>query len=166
MTVSANVFAGIEGALTSARDGGDAVQPFNEGLSKLFTDGTGAGQANGVYIDDFSIEASGTLSIDLSGSLEDAHGNALVFTAIKAILLIADAANTNNVILGNVANGFVGPFGAATESLTVPPGGCVLLSNPSAAGWAVTAGTVDLIKLANSSSGSAVGGTIVILGEV
>src|SRR3546814_19767458 len=115
MTMSGTVFAGSQGRLTTARDGGDAIQDFNEGLSKLFTTGTGAGQANGVYIEDFSIIASGSSNIDLAGSLTDAHGNALVFTAVKAILLIADATNTNNVIIGNVVNGFVGPFGRSEE---------------------------------------------------
>src|SRR3546814_4879890 len=107
MTISAKVFAGIEGILTTSRAGGPATQPFNEGFEKLFTDGTGAGKANGTYFYDFSIAASASENIDLSGTLEDAHGNAMVFTKIKAIMLFAAAGNTNNVILGNVTNGFV-----------------------------------------------------------
>lgn len=166
MSITATVKASIAGRLTSAKDGGNAIFDFSEIFSKAFTNGTAADQVNGEYLDDFSIALSSSMTIDLAGSLTDQHGNALVFTAIKAILLIADAANTNNIIIGNVINGFVGPFGAATESLSIPPGGCLLLCNPSAAGWPVTGGTIDLIKLANSGAGSAVAGTILILGEI
>jgi hypothetical protein len=48
-------------------------------------------------------------NLDLSGVLANALGATLAFTAIKAILIVADSANTNNVVVGGAAsNGFVG----------------------------------------------------------
>lgn len=166
MTISITSRLRIEGELTTARDGGNASFPINEGLTKTVTNGTGADQGNAVYIDDFSIAASASMDIDLAGSLTDAHGNALVFTAIKEILLIADLTNVNDVIYGNGTNPFVGPLSAGTATITLKPGNRLNFTNYSAAGWALTGGASDVIKLANSSSGSAVTGTIVIIGEI
>jgi hypothetical protein len=165
MTIALTSTASIRGALTTAGDGGTTELPINEALTKTVAHGTGIDQATHIYIDDFSISASGTLDIDLSGSLEDRHGNAAVFTAIKEILLIADATNTNDVVYGNGTNPFVGPLSAGTATVTVKPGNRFNVTNYSAAGWSLTAGSSDVIKLANSSSGSAVTGTIVIIGE-
>lgn len=166
MTISLEVLARIHGELTSAGDGGTAKLSINEGTSFDLDNGTAINQANAIYIDDFDIAASGSQNYDLAGTLEDRLGNVLVFTAVKAIMVIAHPTNVNSVIYGNVTNGFVGPLSAATASLTIPPGGFIMLTNPTAAGWPVTAGTVDLIKLANSAAGTAVTGTIVIVGEV
>ena len=70
MTIALQSVLRIRGALTTAGDGGTAQLPIEEGLAKSVANGTGLDQANGLYIDDFSIAASGSLNIDLSGSLE------------------------------------------------------------------------------------------------
>jgi hypothetical protein len=165
MSVALELMMRLAGELTSAGDGGIARLAISEGSSVNLDNGTGLNQANAIYIDDFNIAASGSQNYDVSGTLTDRLGNLLVFTAIKAIMLISDPTNVNSVIYGNVTNGFVGPLSAATVSVTVPPGGFMLLSNPSAAGWPVTAATADLLKLANSGAGTAVTGTIVVVGE-
>jgi hypothetical protein len=158
----------IKGTLTTSRDGGDATFAVDEGVAKEVSNGTGLDQANAVYVDDFSIAASGTLDIDLAGTLTDAHGNVLVMTAVKEILVKADTTNTNNVVVGNAAaTQFLGPLGAASHTVAVKPGGFYHVSEGySAAGWAVGAGATDLLRLTNSAAGTAVTGTIVIVGEV
>ncbi len=165
MAISLTTAARINGQLTSTRDGGGAVFDVNEGQSKTLDNGTGINQANAIYVDKFSIAASGTLSTDISGTLTDAHGNTMVFTAIKEIMVIADDGNTNNIVLGGGANAFVGAFGAAAHTVAVAPGSRADLANFSAAGWAVTAGTGDIVLLTNSAAGTAVTGTLVIVGE-
>jgi hypothetical protein len=165
MTIALTSAASIRGDLSTTGEGGTATLEIHEALSKSVAHGTGLDQATHIYIDEFSIAASGTLNIDLSGALEDRLGNAAVFTAIKEILLIADATNTNNVIYGNATAGWLGPFDLITDTVTLLPGNRFNVTNYSAAGWPVTATTADIIKLANSSSGTAVTGTIVIVGE-
>ena len=167
MTIALVSRSSIKGTLTTARDGGTAIFTIDTGEANEIGDGTGAGQANAVYRDDFSIAASGTLDVDLSGSLEDALGNALVFTAVKEILIIADATNVNNLVIGNGTNPFVGPLSAGTVTIALKPGGKFHVSDGySAAGWTVGAGASDVIKLANSGAGTAVTGTIIVVGEV
>jgi hypothetical protein len=93
-------------------------------------------------------------------------GATLAFTAIKAILIVADAANTNDVVVGGAAsNAFVGPFADATDKINVGPGDVFLITRRSAAGLAVAAGTGDILKVANGGAGSAVTYRIIILGE-
>lgn len=165
MTISLEVLARIRGTLTASPDAGTATVPINESAGGDLDDGTGANQANAIYQDAFSIGASSSTTLDLAGSLTDPLNQTKVFTAIKAILIEADSGNTNNIVVGNATNAFTGPFGAAAHTLAIPPGGAVLLFNPSAAGWAVSAGTADELKLANSGAGSAVTGRITIVGE-
>jgi hypothetical protein len=157
----------IKGALTTTRDAGDAGVAISETSSYDIADGTGADQANAIYVDDFSIVASGTLAIDLSGSLTDPNNNTKAFTAVKEILIKADITNTNNIVYGNAAtNQFLGPMGAATHTIAIKPGGRLSITDGySAAGWAVANGSTDNILLTNSAGGTAVTGTIVIIGE-
>ncbi len=166
MNIALQVAAQIRGWISQAGDGGVATLQLAEGSMIAFTQGTGADQGNVCYVDKFSIAASGSLSLDLTGgTLIDRFGNALIFTAIKAILLIADAANVNNLVYGNGTNPFVGPLSAGTATVTLLPGNEMLVTNRSAAGWSIGVDAADIIKLANSGSGTAVTGTIVIIGE-
>lgn len=166
MTISLRLLAKIQGTLSTSGDGGEASLTINEGATIDFDQGDAADQAEAVYIDDFSIAASGTLDIDLSGALEDRLGNSVVFVAVKALLVVADSGNTNNVVIGGDAAAIQLGFGNVNDTWAVKPGGVFLAGDGSAGGWAVTNTTADILQLANSSSGSAVTGTIVIVGEV
>jgi hypothetical protein len=166
MTIAILSKSSIKGTLTTTGDGGDASFPVDELVTKEVTNGTGAGQANAVYVRDFSIAASGSLELDLASSLEDRLGNTLVFTAVKEIFIQASSSNTNNVVVGNGTDPFVGPFSAGTITISLKPGASFKIDDGySAAGWSVGAGASDDLKLANSGAGSSVAGTIVIVGE-
>lgn len=133
--------------------------------SLSLTSGTGAGQADRIFDDKRNIAASGTDDLDLAGSLVDALGQTLTFARIKVIAVAAYATNTNNVIVGAAAaNAFVGPFGASTHTVQVRPGGLLLFACQDTTGWAVTAGTGDLLRLANSAGGTSVDYDICIIG--
>jgi hypothetical protein len=161
--LNANVVAVFTGAVTP----GETVfrlraadQPAVE-----LSQGTGASQADLIYSAERTIAASGSENLDLSGTtLLDPAGTALAFVKVKAILIRAAAANTNNVVVGNHATAaFQGPFDALTDTISIPPGGFFMVTAP-VSGWAVTATTADLLKIANSSSGTSVTYDIVIIG--
>jgi hypothetical protein len=166
MTIALEVLARIRGTLSQSGAGGVASLDINEKFLLALAEGTGADQANAVYIDYFSIAASGSQTYDLAGTLKDRLGTTLVFAAAKTILVIADRTNTNNVILGNATNPAALGFGAGTQSWIIKPGGFFFAGDGSAAGWAIGAGATDEVKLANSGAGSVVTGTIVVIGEV
>jgi len=130
----------------------------------VLTSGVGAGQADLLYEVAINIAASGSQTYDLAGALADAFGTTLTFVSIKAIEIEADAANVNDIVMGNAASAqFVGPFGGATHTIAVKPGGRALLVAPNT-GWAVTATTGDILKLANSGGTTAVTGKLRIIG--
>lgn len=164
-TLVAAVKAAVSAQYASALEFGSAEQSLKYAASHAFTDGTGANQAQKLFTDQRTLSASANESLDLSGVLADVFGAAITFTKIKAILVKAADGNTNDVVLGGAAsNAWVGPFGASTHTVAVKPGGTVMFVAPDANGYAVTAGTGDLLKVANSAGGSGVTYDIVIVG--
>lgn len=131
----------------------------------IFADGSGSGQANKLYESkDRSLSASSSENLDLAGSLTDPNGTTLTFTAIKGIWIGASSSNTNDVVIGNASsNAFVGPFGGATHTVAIRPGGKVLFEAP-ATGWTVTAGTGDILKVLNGGGSTSVTYSIKIWG--
>jgi hypothetical protein len=102
----------------------------------------------------FAGGTSTTENLDLAGALTNAFGQTITFTKIKALAIVAAAGNTNDVVVGGASsNGFVSPFGDATDKIKIRPGGMFLITAPDATGFAVTAGTGDILLVAN------VGGT-------
>ncbi len=131
------------------------------------TAGTGSGQADQIFADTRTLAASATETHDLAGSgasLHDPFGASLSFARIKVVRISAACGNTNNVVVGNAAsNQFAGPVSAATATTTLPPCGVLVWIAPNS-GWAITDSSNDLFKVANSSSGTGVTYTIVIIG--
>ena len=164
-TLVAAVKAAVSAEYASALEFGSASQSLKYVASHPFTDGAGANQAQKLFTDQRTLAASANESLDLSGVLADVFGAAITFTKIKAILVKAADGNTNDVVLGGAAsNAWVGPFGASTHTVAVKPGGTVMFVAPDANGYPVTAGTGDLLKVANSAGGSGVTYDIVIVG--
>jgi hypothetical protein len=135
--------------------------------SKLLdlTAGTGAtNQANILFSDQRTLAASANESLDLAGVLTNAFGATITAAEIVAIYVSAAAGNTNNVQISVPAsNGFVGPFLAASDGYVVRPGEYALFV--SQAGWGVTAGTGDLLNIANSGGTTGVTYDIIIVGR-
>jgi hypothetical protein len=166
MATTASIIANLNALLTGAA-GGLGVASIRHPLEKSwnFADGTGLNKISKVWSRKAqSLVLSGTESWDLAGALTDAQGNAVVFTKVRALYLYAYLANVNNVVIGNDTN-HLPIFGAVTHTQAVFPNGAFLLVNPTAAGWAVAAGTGDIIKITNSGAGTAVVYDLAVLGE-
>lgn len=129
-----------------------------------FASGTGADQADVLWSDQRTLAASATEDLDLSGSLSDALGTSVALARVKALFVQAATGNTNDVVLGNATTNAWATLLSATGTLTLKPGAFVLVGCEGATAWAVTAGTGDLLKVANSSSGSGVTYNIAIIG--
>lgn len=156
--------AGINAVYNSGADLGSdiATQEMHDDI--VLANGTAADQANKVFKDQRTLGASATENLDLAGGLTDPFGTTLTFATIKAILIRAVAANTNNVVIGGAAtNTFLGIFSDATDKIAVKPGGAFLWCAPGT-GAAVTAGTGDILLVANSGAGTGVTYDIVVIG--
>lgn len=163
MGLQTTLKAGVEYTLNGALDFGSAIAKFAGPTDVTLGSGTTAQNADLIHIDRITIAASSNTTKDLAGSLLDPLGNACVFAKIKAIIVKASAANTNDVVVGAGTNPFNGPLGGTTPTVSVPPGGQFLVSAP-AGGWPVTAGTGDVLQFANSSSGTSVVFDVILIG--
>jgi hypothetical protein len=165
MPLDANVTVAVSGQHTTLLDLGPAAFPIALARAYATTNGTGLGQADRVFTDIRTLTASSTEDLDLAGVLTDAFGATITFARIKTLLVAADAANTNNVIVGNAAtNGFISWVGGALHTVTVRPGGVLLLAAADATAYTVTAATADLLRIGNSAGGTSVTYTIVLIG--
>lgn len=164
MALASEIHAQIKARQTSAPDLGQASADLGAGVALKLASGFAAGQADRIWADERTLAASASEDIDLAGVLADVFGAGLSFAKVKAILVVAAGANPGDVIVGGAAsNGFVGPFGAAAHTVAVKPGGAFLAADATA-GWAVTAGTGDLLKVANASGAGAATYKIIVLG--
>lgn len=163
-TLQATVKSGVYGTLNSGALAGTGIYTFVAEPDIVFVNGVAANKADTIFSDVRTLAASGSETLLLTASLKDQFGNVITFAKVKALLIKASAANTNNVVVGNAAtHAFQGPLDAATDTLTIPPGGSVLLLAP-VNGWVVTASTNDNIKITNSAGTTGVTYDIVIIG--
>lgn len=166
MPLTSSVRLAVAASLRSALDLGTAVAPTSLNMSVNFADGVAAGQANRIFADTRTLAASATEDLDLAGALADGLGGVAAFARVKALVVHADEDNTNNVLVGRAtSNGLSTLFGAAGAAI-LRPGAflAVAVGDEDAIGYAVTAGTGDLLTIANSGAGSSVSYDIVVIG--
>jgi hypothetical protein len=129
-----------------------------------FTPGTASvAQANVLFSDTRTLAASASEDLDLAGALADAFGATIAAAEVVAIYIAAASGNTNDVQVTRPATNGVPLFLAAGDGLALGPGDFVLLTNRK--GVTVTAGTGDVVHIANSGAGSSVTYDVVVIGR-
>lgn len=162
--VAAKIDLNINAKQTGSGDLGTPQILVNIDKALEFTGGTAAiGQANVLFSDTRTLAASASEDIDVAGALTDALGASIAAAEIVAIYIGADPGNTNDVQVTRPAANGVPAFLAAGDGVAVGPGDFLLLTNRK--GFAVAAGTGDLIHVANGGAGSSVDYDIVIIGR-
>lgn len=132
--------------------------------------GTAVGQADRVFSDTRTVTASTNDDLDLAGTLTDSFGATVTFAKVKAIFIRSagaghpSGANTQNFTVGAAAaNGWSTLF--TQTAVTMRPGqllGAACDATDSTC-WAVTAGTGDLLRIANGA-GASINYDILIIG--
>lgn len=150
MNVSGIAAAVIQLAMNNAKDLSVTKDDLNLSAQEQFTPGTGNNQLDKVFHDVRTLSGGADESLDLAGSLVDSFGAAITFAKIK-VLLIRNLSTTQTLTVGNGATPFLSWVGAAAHTVTIPPKGMLLLVAPLA-GFAVTADTGDILKIANSAT--------------
>jgi len=135
----------------------DDVLDSTNYFSWTVANGTGANQADLVFRGQRTLALSTSEDLDLAGSLTDAYGATITFARVKMIYVKAASTNGGNIIIGGAAaNTFVGSFSDASDKVELAAGQMYQVTAPDATGWAVTAGTADILKVENDD-GAAVG---------
>ncbi|MDM7915706.1 MAG: hypothetical protein QUU85_10650 [Candidatus Eisenbacteria bacterium] len=163
-SLSSTVLLRVKADLTNTAGLANAAAPVLLERSLTWTNGVGANQANVVWTAERTLAASATEDLDFAGGgLTDAFGAAVAPAKIRAVIVSASAGDTNSVVLGGDANSV--PFlSAAATTVSIQPGGVFVFTAPAVAGVPVTAGTGDIIQVANSGAGTPVTYSIIVLG--
>ncbi|WP_060880623.1 hypothetical protein [Streptomyces scabiei] len=166
MGVSAALSMAATVQQTKALDLTTVSDPLQFRRAVQLSTGTGAGQADKVFHDRRTLAASATEDLDLAGVLSDAFGAGITFARIKGLYIAAAPANANNVVVGAASSNAWATLLNATGTITLRPGGSfgAMAGLADGTGWAVTAGTGDLLKVANSGAGTSVDYDVIIVG--
>lgn len=121
-----------------------------------FTDGTTANKFDIVFTDNRTVASASNDDIDLAGVLTTAFGSTITAAEIVGIIIKSAAANTTTLSVGGGTNPWITMWLATGDGIKVGPGGIFLNVAPDASGLgAVTAGTGDILRIANGSGASA-----------
>lgn len=165
MTLALSLTLKVLSKLTNALDLSSPLDELSKDYSVTLGSGNGANQGNSHFHDTRTLAASATEELDLAGGLTGPFGATVTFTKVKALIIRAASGNVNDVLIGGAAvNAWVAPFGDATDVVKVKPGGTLVLIAPDANGYAVTAGTGDKLKVANSAAGTSVTYDVIVIG--
>lgn len=135
-------------------------------LLAQLTSGTGAGQADLMHAKTYTVGPSSNTDLDLNGVLVDDFGNPVNLLRVKLAWFRAAVGNTNNVVIGAAAANQWATLLNAAGTVTLRPGAYCLAGADvaDATGYAVTAGTGDLLRLTNSGAGTSVSCDVIIIG--
>lgn len=163
MALTSELSVHLKARQTGSNDfGGPDFTPVVELILQL-ANGTAANQADILFVDERTVASATNDDLDLAGVLSNAFGQTITAAEVVAMVIInksrtvGAAANTTNLTIGVGTNPLVGYLGGTTPTVgPLRPGGVFLMASPDAAGIAtVTAGTGDILRVANSSGASA-----------
>lgn len=162
MTLTTRLDLKLNAAMQTVLDLVTASAPLTYSTARDLADGGGANQANKLFSDQRTIGDGASEDLDLNGGvLTDSFGATLVFAGVKCLIVISLPTNTTNLTLFGDANS-VPILNTAATTTTLTPGGIFVYFNPSATGAVVTAGTGDIIQIANGAGASAVYNIIIV----
>lgn len=160
-SLTSRVQIAISGVLSDVLDLVTAQAPLAQTTTITLANGVGASQADKIWSDQRTLATAATDDLDLKGALADAFGAAFTPARVKVLYIYAASGNTTNLTIGGDANS-VPFFDAAADSVTLKPGGVLVLVDPGATGYVVTADTGDIIQVANAAGASATYNIVVI----
>lgn len=139
------------------------VSPLKYGLGFSLDEGSGLNAINYAWSYAAGLGANSSEDIDLSGGITNAFGETLTLTKVKMILFanitpVSGGAQDSNVVRlrPKSSNGFSSWIGGTSSYIELPSGvyvegvrapACFMLVNHSSAGYAVTAGTGDILQV-------------------
>jgi len=132
------------------------------------TNGSGAKDvANLLYHDIRTVTTGANDDLDLYGGLTDSFGATLNFGIIRGIFIHNrnTSDDTDGILtVGGGTNAFASWLGASGDLIKIGAAGLFINLNPTAAGFAVTSGTGDILRITNTGAGS-IEYQIAIIGE-
>ena len=154
----------VSASLTSPLDLSTPRDPLLYQLAQTIADGAGADQANQMWHDTRTLSASANDDLDLAGVLTNAFGATVTFARVKFILVKNKSTNAAAITVGPAPAQGVTNFLGTSDRL--PPGAFMAMGLFDAAGWAITAGTADKVRVSNTSGSVAATYDIILIGAI
>jgi hypothetical protein len=135
--------------------GGPIIKDFNNlALTDSFADGTGIDSADLLWHDVRTLATGVSEDLDLAGGVTDQFGATVTFARVRGLAIRNQTTTAGHILEvgGASSNDWLTWLGATGDVVKVGPDGCLFLWNPSAAAFAVTAGTGDLLKINNAGA--------------
>lgn len=162
MPLTTDLRLSLRGVLTGVADYGTPTSAPDLTVAYSTTDGTGANQADIIWLDERTVATGASDDIDLA-PITNAVGVSQTPVEIVGIIIInapkSGVANTTNLTVGVGTNPVTPAFLGGTTPTVGPirPGGIFMIWNSeNAAGYgAVTATTADILRVTNSAGASA-----------
>lgn len=164
MALTTDISLRFNATLSTALDLATASVPLALVQRYTWTSGVIADTADKIFHDTRTLVASATEDLDLSGVLTDALGATVSFAKVKAVIVTAAAANTNNVQVIRTTTTGIPLFMADGDGIPVVPGGMFAWVAPNLAAIAVTNSTDDTLTFTNSAGSTPVTYNVVIVG--
>lgn len=161
MTLTTELFARLKATQAGDNDfGNDEFTPTMEVLLQT-TDGTGANQADILWVDERTVADGANDDIDLAGALSGAFGATITAAEVVGFFIAnsprSGAANSTDLTVGNEGtNPWEGFLSSGGTLGPIKPGGFCLMGAGHVDGiGSVTAGTGDILRIANSAGAAA-----------
>lgn len=168
MTLSSNLNVQFSSSQTGVHTVAEPNFEPRLSMSLSFDDGVGLSQADLQWVVERTLAADAADLLDLKGgTLKDAFNQPITFAELVAIVIITDADNTDDLMIGGAAlTPWIGNmFGSATDTIQIPPGGMFALSSPGDPGIGAVDDTQKILQLKNLSSSASCSFQIAIVGR-
>lgn len=157
-TLTHTIRASINWTFREALDLSNVNDAATLEYSKDCADGTSADQCDKIWHDQRVITTGANDDLDLTALTNSIFGSTVTinFVKVKSILIVNTSTTAGDELKldSSVTNGFLGPFnGSNTSKIEIGPDSACLLSSKKD-GWAVTAGTGDILRINNPNAGS------------
>lgn len=148
--------------------------PSNDAISQvislIMSKGTGANQCTLFYTEQRALATTESVNLNMyaPGTGVDAFGNPRALSSVKFLLIQNLAPVAGDVAtIGGAATGpkWTSPFSNSTAGLVIRGGGLALLSAPDASGYAVAAGSSQLLSLVTSGNSAPITLNIFLFGN-
>lgn len=147
---------------------GPASNNSSYSYHNTFAQGTGAGQADTIYVANGTIAASGNVVWNLTATLLDMFGNTITFARLKTIYLTVttDTLASSGTLEGNSTHPYTAYLIGTTPGVIVRNGGVFFITCGAAdtTGYAAVASTTDQLKLLNNDSVNTLTYDLVLVG--
>jgi len=128
------------------------TETFDSFVDWTHTSGTNANQMNTIVRETTTLTNSESKTINLAGGVTDSFGDATTFVTVRFLCLSCPTSNTNNITMGGGTNSWASWCGGTNNTLTVRPGGAIMLLAPDVTGYAVTDAALTMLNDGTNST--------------